>query len=52
MPPDYSMDDPGDKVDDGYEIISGIFLAARWDNSTNENQSFRACALVLNHGMY
>jgi len=29
MPPDYSMDDPGDKVDDGYGIIFGIFLAAR-----------------------
>jgi len=29
MPPDYSMADPGDKVDDGYGIIFGNFLAAR-----------------------
>jgi len=28
MPPDYSMDDPGDKVADGFEIIFGIFPAA------------------------
>ena len=29
MPSDYSIDDPGDKVDDGYGIIFGIFVAAR-----------------------
>jgi len=48
MPPDSSMDDPGDNVVDGCGIIFPIILAAWWDSSTNESWNFRDCVKVLN----
>ena len=48
MPPDSSMDDPGDKVVDGCGIIFRIILTAWWDSPTNESWNFRDCVQILN----